>query len=424
MPSSPSLPQSVHRFLPVLLVAVASVALLGAAGRPATDRPECEDPSRVPNLSQNCPDMFAWTKFVEVNAPAPGHPDLVLWQTWATDPDTFPSKPQPGECGGDDPPPDACPVWPEPTRDDVLHLEPSKRNDDLHPPEMEARVEAMMQGSGRVPPDLGAVAGETIRRNRATFDYIVDNDLWYQEGLAARFDENFRVDFPVASIEVKLNWLDLETYGLDPARYFTVERELDGELTTLGLVAMHVSTKDLPKWFWSTFEHVDNPGRCDFIGCHDSFGVTPEEIPPRQVLKMPYPAGDLTPALETLMDDAGLNPVFKNYRLKGSQVDFTDDRGEPILLGNSVTEYGFVPTASCITCHGRAGTDMNGQKPANLRIFGEKLSGQTFNGPLDPELYYDEHDQTRRYLLQTDFVWAIPFRAQPIGGASSDDGGQ
>ena len=117
------------------------------------------------------------------------------------------------------------------------------------------------------------------------------------------------------------------------------------------------------------------------------------------------------------MEAANLNPVFRNYRLKGSQIDFTDSMGEPTLLGNSVTEYGFVPTASCITCHCRAGVDWNGQKPANLRIFGEKLSGQTFNGALDPELFYDRNDPARRYMMQVDFIWAIPFRAQPIGGA-------
>jgi hypothetical protein len=288
---------------------------------------------------------------------------------------------------------------------------PSKRNDELHPPEVAAAVIAAADEGEGVPSDLGAIASETIRRNRASFDYIVQHDLWYQEGLAARFGEGFKLDFPVAAIELKLNWLPMK-YVRDPSRYFTVE--LEGELQ--GLVAIHISTKDLPNWFWATFEHIDNPGRCDYIGCRDSFGMEPAAVPPRNELKTTYPPGMLTPMLEAMMEAANLDPVFQNYRLKGSQTNFTDSMGEPTLLGNSVTEYGFVPTASCITCHGRAGVDWNGKKPANLRIFGEKLGGQTFNGPLDPELFYDRNNRLRRYVMQVDFVWAIPFRANPIGG--------
>jgi hypothetical protein len=84
---------------------VDNAACLDADGIPNFD---------VPNLSANCPDLFAWLKFIEINAPAPDHPDLALWQTWATDPDTFPEKPQPLECSdpaSDDP--ERCPVWPE-----------------------------------------------------------------------------------------------------------------------------------------------------------------------------------------------------------------------------------------------------------------------------------------------------------------------
>ena len=63
----------------------------------------------------------------------------------------------------------------------------------------------------------------------------------------------------------------------------------------------------------------------------------------------------------------------------------------------------------------------NGKKPANLRVFGEKLSGQTFNGPLDPGLFYDRNNPGLRYMMQVDFIWAIPFRAQPIGGVKASE---
>jgi hypothetical protein len=398
----------------ILLVVAVALELVQAQPSPG-DKPECltaeGSPNLdVPNIAANCPDLFAWTKFIEVNSPATENPDYVTWQLWTTDPLTFPSRPEPAACDTHDPPPDACPIWPvSATQTGVLSA--SKRNIELHPPTVAAAVAVAAQEEASVPRDLGAVAGETIRRNRASFDYIVQHDLWYQEGIAQRFAEGFSIDFPVAAIEIKLNWLPM-SYVDDPSRYFTVEK--DGELQ--GLVAMHISTKDLPNWFWATFEHVDNPGRCDYIGCWDSFGAEPAVVLPRAELKTTYPSETLKPALHAMMEEAGLDPAFQNYRLKGSQIDFTDSMGEPTLLGNSVTEYGFVPTSSCITCHGRAGVDWNGKKPANLRVFGEKLGGQTFNGPLDPELFYDGHQPDRRYVMQVDFVWAIPFRAQPIGG--------
>lgn len=362
----------------------------------------------VPNLAMNCPDLYAWLQFIQVNTPATHHPNAVTWELWATDPLTFPAKPAPERCKQQSS--SGCPVWPTSIVQTEMLL-PSKRNPTLHPPSLRASVTANAGLGQGVPNDLGAIATETIRRNRASFDYIVAHDLWYQEGLAARFKEGFKIDFPLESVELKLNWLPMK-YVKDPSRYFTTV--INGELQ--GLVAMHVSTKTLPNWFWSTFEHVDNPGRCDYIGCYDAFGSEPRWIPEKEMLQTHYPLGRLTPALERLMGQAKLDPVFQNYRLKGSQTDFTDSMGSATLLGNSVTEYGFVPTASCITCHGRAGVDWNGKKPANLRIFGEKLSGQTFNGPLDPELFYDDNDPSRRYVMQVDFVWAIPFRAQPIGG--------
>lgn len=400
-----------------------SVAAQEGRTPPARNRPECQladgrpNPA-VPNPAINCPDVFAWRKFVEVNTPTREVPGKVLWQTWATDPDTFPKQPDPAACAASQPDPEKCPVWPHPGAPGEHGL-PAKRNDELHPPELIAAAHAAAAAATGVPADLGALTTETIRRNRVTFDYIVANELWYQEGIKQRFNEGFVVDFPTASIELKFNWLPAR-YVPDPSRYLSAF--FDGELQVV--VAMHVSTKDLPNWFWSTFEHVDNPGRCDYIGCWDSFGVEPAFEPPRVELKRPYPAGRLRPALEELMREAGLASAFRYYRLKGAQVDFTDSRGEPTILGNSVTEYGFVPTASCITCHGRAGVDWNGKKPDNLRVFGEKLGGQTFNGPLHSELYYDHHHPFQRYLMQVDFVWAIPFRAQPLGGAQQAEKGR
>ncbi|MEI9982155.1 MAG: hypothetical protein WDN69_02430 [Aliidongia sp.] len=113
----------------------------------------------------------------------------------------------------------------------------------------------------------------------------------------------------------------------------------------------------VPNWSWATFEQVNNPGRCDILGCVDSFGAVPARVPPASPSAPQnklYPACTKTEALTKLFAGAKIDPAFANYCLKGSQTDFTDPTGAPIRLGNSVTESGFVETASCMGCHSRA----------------------------------------------------------------------
>jgi hypothetical protein len=192
---------------------------------------------------------------------------------------------------------------------------------------------------------------------------------------------------------------------------------------------MHVLTKDLPNWFWCTFEHVDNPGRGDFIGIHDSFGADPAHVPSRtDKAGSKYPPEAIKPALNKLFDEYGYRgewaEQYRYYRLKGSQVDFTDGTGRPLLLGNSVTEGGFVPTASCMTCHARAAVNSSGasalpffgQQAALPLIGGDTLQPVlTYNGRPDPSWFFTETSNgSSLQNLATDFVWAIPFKAHSI----------
>ncbi len=107
--------------------------------------------------------------------------------------------------------------------------------------------------------------------------------------------------------------------------------------------------------------------------------------------------------------------------MKGSQIDYTDATGRPLLLGNSVTEGGFVPTASCITCHARAAVNAHGT--SSFPVFGEERALPLIEDSQGPTTYYGLPDLnwyfsnngngTRLLNLQTDFVWAIPFKAKP-----------
>jgi len=375
----------------------------------ARDRPECATGADVPNPAVNCPDRFAWESFVEVMTPAAG--GLPAFQTYASDPDTFPCPPVDLDTCRKNPAAKGCPVWPS-----TYAAKPQKvtqrsaRLGQLGLPTVAAHAVGF---------DCWSVPNtELVYRNRPAFDYIVAHGLWYVEGVQDQFEDGLVYDFPTASLEVKTNWIPITQEQAASGRWYTLT--LDGQ--TLGLIAMHISTKDLPNWFWSTFEHVDNPGRCDFLGCHDSFGYTPHDVPtrPRQLCET-YPAETITPALAKMI--AGLAPAAKDYRLKGTMVDYTNATGSPNLVGNSVTEAGFVTTASCMTCHARATVQATPGPPQGLSpypgIAGFTPEGQSYNGTPDPDWYYSGNDPVRRWSVQTDFVWAIPFKANSLASTAA-----
>jgi hypothetical protein len=376
----------------------ASTALLALATSVLSDQPECRR-GGVVNTAANCPDQFAWTVFSKISRPAE---QGVVWESWSTDQQTFPKAPDPSKCPGDNPSAHTCPVW-----DAKAGL--ANLNSCLDPKLPRLPRKAM-------PREAPAEdQPECVHRNADAFDYIVANGLWYREGLAAVFQKGSNLQFPVTSIEVKSNW-KLVQGGADTSRFHTY-RTPDG--TVYALQSFHVSTKDLPMWFWATFEHVDNPGRCDFLGCHDSFGLAPADVPPNPVIGGAYPSGALTPALLELLRP--LAPEWRHYRLKGTQVAFTDTTGAPTLLGNSVTESGFVQGSSCLTCHSKAAVQADGTSlpsaEAGVVNFGQNSVGQSDHGSPRSGWFYVDQDPIRRIALQIDFVWGPPMRAQPIGGA-------
>lgn len=400
-------------------------------------------------LPANFPDQFAWKLFLEVNrkaekqspvggkAGAPLSNDAV-WETWADDAQTFPTNPDPAN----------PPRWPTagqaPNKPKSLAPPLRRRIEILRSkrllgapgrPPLEAVEVGKLTPGGFNAPDGNGV-GEEVHRNKATFDYIVANGLWYQEGIAAFFDKAAKaagddvafaaktVNLPRTSIEVKANWIVIDEK--DKPR-FHWNYNAEGQL--LGLVATHIISKDLPNWFWCTFEHVDNPGRGDFIGIHDSFGVEPAHTPSKtSQVGAVYPPETMKESLLKLFEEYGYRgdwaEQYKNYRLKGSQIDYTDGPGRPLVLGNSVTESGFVPSSSCITCHSRAAVNASGG--SGFPIFGEQallplLNGDslqpvlTYNGPPDPNWYFlDSGNGATLRNLQTDFIWAIPLKAHSI----------
>src|ERR1043166_6000332 len=132
------------------------------------------------NLAMTAPDQVAWQLFIQANTRAGGNNSM--FETWASDTDTFQTTPQ------------------FPTGAEVHAAQ--------RPILPNARRQ-VLQRSGQLLPALppGASAGqlEESRRNKAAFDFIVNNNLYKRSGLQAAFGKT--LSFPADSIEVKANWV-------------------------------------------------------------------------------------------------------------------------------------------------------------------------------------------------------------------------
>jgi hypothetical protein len=290
------------------------------------------------------PDMAAWEIFTQAVAPsgAAGLRELEF-ETWASDDDLYAKSP---------------PQWPAPGA--ARAVGQCRRTFD--------RDVAKAVGF----PDDGCIL-EEVRRNWAAYRYLVANELDSKAGLARAFQRGLKIDLPADAIQVKADWLPVGDVArwrrLDEAdvrqTYYTrVANEGGGEVE-YALVALHLNSKRWKNWVWATFEHRSNPGRCDEIDCHDTFGAEIAHIDARTPGNQDYGACPKTPPLLAMFANVGLGPVWLNYCLKGSQVAFTEKDGRPKLLGNSIIDRmnGHIPMAhsSCMTCHALASFDRLGE---------------------------------------------------------------
>ena len=317
-------------------------------------------------------DAFIWGLFMQFAAPASNsQPSPVVFETWASDDDTFSTTPH----------------WPGPGEPMRLHssvLDAIKKLPAADAVESVTSLRARSIDVPCKPPGNAAVGafpthgtpapciGEQTKRNRAQYDYIVNNKLNTSAGLAIAFAGSFRVEMPTDSIAVKADWVPLPTLlqwipGLtDVANIRKLYYTATAASVEYALVALHVSSRQNPNWVWGTFEHQKNPGRCDFIGCFDTFGAeTPAVLPSRTAMNTQYGACEKTPALKTLMNNAGLSHIWENYCLKSTEVDYAAPDGTPYVLGNSVIEgivgNGTVAASSCMACHVYASFGSNGR---------------------------------------------------------------
>ncbi|WP_244564802.1 hypothetical protein [Rhizobium sullae] len=350
------------------------------------------------NLAINRPDEASWRFLAYVAGPVAATPGKVLFETWASNEDTFTPHP----------------VFPGAKRDPSCGQ--SGGAAEIATPLAGPKILSLPALQQLAP--LGLVphgspdGSEEVRRNHATFDYIVCNQLFTKAGLRSFYNAGRPISAPVGAMEVKANWVPADE--VDSADYYVSEAP-DGK--KYALIAMHIISKVLPNWTWATFEHQNNPGRCDYTGCHDAYGAVVADVDANEVLDRPYSACAKNDALKAVLRSAGLSAVWEHYCLKGSQTDFVSATGVPTHLGNSVTEAGFADTSSCITCHARAAVNAKGIKttPAGfvdlpIPALCPNPSGPCSpNGAPDPNWFWTNPGKLDQaaVAMQTDFIWSI-----------------
>jgi hypothetical protein len=384
-----------------LLFLALNAALAGVAHAQAAD----------PNPAMNNPDKAAWQLFVLVNraAPTAGNNNSVF-ETWASNEDTFQTNPKfpgaaaPPSCGLQQ----VAALTTAVASPKILNV-PALEALAPRPPGLQPRV---------VPGGTEDQPSEEVRRNEVTFDFIVCNKLQTRAGLRAAFTAGQPIVFPTDSIEVKANWKPAGNRS--PSEYH-INTASDGK--RYALVSMHIISKQIPNWTWATFEQKDNPGRCDSIGCHDSFGATVADVAAHDALGGRYDPCVKTAAVKKLFADAGLPALWENYCLKGGQIEYTTATGIPTHLGNSITEDGFVATSSCMTCHSRSAVNATGRpsfgagflNPPNPAVCPQTpdQSACSPNGTPTPAWFWNDPGQPNQSMLamQTDFVFSLALRA-------------
>ncbi|WP_245372353.1 hypothetical protein [Rhizobium leguminosarum] len=353
------------------------------------------------NLAINRPDEASWRFLAYVAAPVAATPGKVLFETWASNEDTFTPHPIfPGAKGdpscGQSGAVAAAAEIPTPVASPKILSLPALQQ---------------LAPMGLVP-QVSPDGSEEVRRNQTTFDYIVCNQLFTKAGLRSFYNAGRPISFPVGAVEVKANWVPADE--VDSADYY-VSEAADGK--KYALAAMHISSKVLPNWTWTTFEHQNNPGRCDYTGCHDAYGAVVADVDANDALDQTYSDCAKNDALKAMMRSAGLPPVWEHYCLKGSQTDFVSATGVPTHLGNSVTEAGFADTSSCITCHARAAVNAKGIKTTPAGFVDPPIpalcpnpSGSCSpNGAPDPNWFWTNPGKLDQaaIAMQTDFIWSI-----------------
>ncbi len=340
------------------------------------------------------PDRFAWDLFRAINWPADttllkadttlqlGDTGWVVWQTWKTGPEVYLAD-------GTTPK-----AW--------LDKDFGVRSfENFQQFSIKARLPDITKD-----PTFGL---EEVVMNQSTFDYVVSNRLYNLNGQLAFYLSDSLMKFPTESVELKVKWRKIADTDYEKARYhWQYVKTLNGKKITkdlYGLVSIHITSRVLTKWFWATFEHIDNRGQ-------KHAGDDGWLLPSRDRFACDQPPYDC----ERAPVNIGLEGTkWEYFLLRGTQTDYYDENGSASLLANSNVERGFQLSSSCITCHALASMgpilpDSSMQRVAFLpsspllQLKGANFGGKGYVGTPDTNLFKLKDGKV---MKQTDFAWSL-----------------
>lgn len=454
----------------------------------------------ISNPALTCPDAYAWKQFLEAV-------DAKFWQNWSIDQQIWVEKPKAycatnssRDCcelntktgqvkyrGSSSNNEGFCPKYPEANGGTKLTIFNDKTQLSPH---VRKYSEELDIDKSRIARDVEA---EIVYHNKPFFNFSVLNDLYHTNGLAKVFKAKqfeaehqapyrptgkgvnypedavmFKVDLIAESAMKQLGYIS--DHDNDPHTpmnnaehpYITMEIYSPKTKETIRhyLVAVTGASKALPNWHWYAFEHVNNVGRCDYLGCNDSFGFSHKVsvnqpdgtqrmmdthyIPPHQqsteiidnafIRNKKYASAKMNKQLKKLFKKMDIgqghhrtskkdkpmpsnkDSAWQHYRLKGTQTSYYHNDGTPVVLGASVTEGGFVNTSSCMSCHVQASVNINGLADTgpvggtlNLSLDGIP---KVTNGAPQRSVFY-QPGSTKVNAARIDFVWGI-LNANPL----------
>jgi hypothetical protein len=364
-------------------------------------------PFNLDNL-QNGFDYYSWLTFLALNSPAAGgvigKDAPTIWEQWKELEEVIlPDGSQPLPWGQSPPPPAACrALIPKGAKIPVLRMvgkTPNVLTQTTQPFD-----------TGPLIDQNGRFVRYEILMNRPMFEYILQHQLYNQQGQAAFGKPMFPpgsvvqgTNGTIGGILIKASWKVLLP-SEDKSRFHVAnvliyqpavpnppikESCTKGVVGLVGLHIVHKTTSD-PQWLWTTFEHVDNDPtksavdggklataynfynpKCAAKDCP----VNTQPPRPWDPNVIPFPKGFKSQIvrLTDLMDDAkklnssfqGIVPstVWQNYMLVSTQwpanaQSKTDPSGNPApaFLANTTLEtyvQGTIPmsSSSCMHCH-------------------------------------------------------------------------
>jgi hypothetical protein len=353
--------RSLTRIAIVAALAATSALLVTGPGL-APAQAQANAACNIPTAPAATADQTAWQLFVAINCRgASGKP---VWATWIEQSQLYPANAKLTALAAGSGP----------------HLHGSVLGAMLHQARIHGNLRtALALNSSQcttmqiAPPNVvaGATICEEVYINPSAQQAIQGPGYNNRKGQMKAAQTGTKISFPSPAIEVKIDWLPSTDFKTPPFSCTTPTPGL--YLQQIGgvcyaLVAMHITSKLLPNWLWTTFEPQNvntNPYRCDVYGpCRDAWGATPA------VASGAGSTTTLTQPLATLMQQAALPASLQNYRLVVAQTTFTLPGGGNIVAGNSIIEYeaAGVPRnqSSCISCHSMSSVNAKGTDGASL----------------------------------------------------------